>query len=212
MEACPDIEVDGVVRWRRADLATKVKAQFGVVVAERTMGKWLDRLNFRRLSAHPQQDADALEAHKKNFATLVIDLIPEHARGEPIEIRFQDEARVGQQGTLTQIWARPGSRPRRPKDLALRMGLSLWSSVPPRVSGPPGSPQGQHPYDERALGRPRQQPGTIGPPYRGRAERRWMAQDRRRPHPSAKPLPAPLAALLLFGAVHRFSRPSILPN
>ena len=37
--------------------------------------------------------------------------------GTPIEVWFQDEARVGQQGTLTYVWAETGSRPRAPKDL-----------------------------------------------------------------------------------------------
>jgi len=31
---------------------------------------------------------------------------------ENIEIWFQDEARVGQRGTVTRIWARRGTRPR----------------------------------------------------------------------------------------------------
>ena len=34
-----------------------------------------------------------------------------HALGKPLEIWWQDEARVGQQGTLTRIWAKRGSRP-----------------------------------------------------------------------------------------------------
>lgn len=34
------------------------------------------------------------------------------ASGKEIEIWFQDEARVGQQGTLTRVWARRGTRPR----------------------------------------------------------------------------------------------------
>jgi hypothetical protein len=34
----------------------------------------------------------------------------------PIEIWFQDEARVGQQGSLTYIWAPVGSRPRMVRD------------------------------------------------------------------------------------------------
>jgi hypothetical protein len=42
--------------------------------------------------------------------------LPEAARGKAIEIWFQDEARVGQQGTLTRIWARRGTRPRAPRD------------------------------------------------------------------------------------------------
>lgn len=30
---------------------------------------------------------------------------------KPIEVWFQDEARIGQQGTLTNVWAETGSRP-----------------------------------------------------------------------------------------------------
>ena len=45
--------------------------------------------------------------------------LPEAVRetGMPVEIWFQDEARVGQQGTLAYVWAERGSRPRAPKDL-----------------------------------------------------------------------------------------------
>ena len=39
------------------------------------------------------------------------------AAGTPVEVWFQDEARVGQQGTLTYVWAERGSRPRALKDL-----------------------------------------------------------------------------------------------
>ena len=40
--------------------------------------------------------------------------LPGHARGKPVEIWLQDEARVGQQGTLTRVWARrPAPRDRR---------------------------------------------------------------------------------------------------
>ena len=45
--------------------------------------------------------------------------LPEAVRaaGTPVEVWFQDEARVGQQGTLTYVWAEKGSRPRALKDL-----------------------------------------------------------------------------------------------
>jgi len=43
-------------------------------------------------------------------------VIPEHARDKPIELWFQDEARVGQQGSLTYLWADKGSRPAAPRD------------------------------------------------------------------------------------------------
>jgi hypothetical protein len=41
--------------------------------------------------------------------------LPERARGGPVEVWWQDEARVGQQGTLTRLWARRGSRPPAPR-------------------------------------------------------------------------------------------------
>ena len=45
--------------------------------------------------------------------------LPETVRaaGTPIEVWHQDEARVGQQGTLTYVWADKGSRPAASKDL-----------------------------------------------------------------------------------------------
>ena len=49
--------------------------------------------------------------------------LPAAANGKPIESApsaapawFQDEARIGQKGTLTRLWARIGSRPRAPRD------------------------------------------------------------------------------------------------
>src|SRR4051794_25541365 len=62
---------------------------------------------------------------QKSFAELVAGALPEHARGKPVEVWFQDEARVGQQGTLTRVcqqgtltrvWARRGTRPPAPRD------------------------------------------------------------------------------------------------
>ena len=52
----------------------------------------------------------------KNFSDRMAEAISEQTRGKPLEIWFQDEARVGQQGTLTRIWAERGSRPRAPCD------------------------------------------------------------------------------------------------
>jgi hypothetical protein len=41
----------------------------------------------------------------------VNDALPAAATGKPLEIWFQDEARVGQKGWLPYIWAPVGSRP-----------------------------------------------------------------------------------------------------
>jgi len=68
----PDIAVDGIVRWRRIDLVRRIKREFNVVMAERSVGEMLRRLGFRRLSVrpqHPGQDTSAQEAHKKTLPT-----------------------------------------------------------------------------------------------------------------------------------------------
>ena len=69
VEKGPDPEADGVVRWRRIDLKRWIEAQFGVVMHERTVGKQLAALGYRRLSArpqHPKADPAAQRAFKKN--------------------------------------------------------------------------------------------------------------------------------------------------
>ena len=54
VEAGPDPQRDGVVRWRRIDLQARIRALFGVAIHERTVGKQLAALGFRRLSVRPQ--------------------------------------------------------------------------------------------------------------------------------------------------------------
>jgi transposase len=68
VEAGPDLAVHGVVRWRRVDLRDELERQFGVVLHERSVGKVLKRLAYRRLSVrprHPAADEEAQEAFKK---------------------------------------------------------------------------------------------------------------------------------------------------
>lgn len=64
----PDPAVDGVVRWRRVDLQRRIEARFGVIMHERTVGKQLAALGFRRLSVrpqHPKSNPEAQETFKK---------------------------------------------------------------------------------------------------------------------------------------------------
>lgn len=70
VEAGPDPERDGVVRWRRADLARRIEVAFGTKLHERTVGTYLARLGFRRLSVrpeHPNADPAAQAAFKKTL-------------------------------------------------------------------------------------------------------------------------------------------------
>ena len=54
VEDGPVPEADGVVRWRRVDLRKKIAGAFGVEVHERTVGKFLAKLGYVRLSARPE--------------------------------------------------------------------------------------------------------------------------------------------------------------
>src|SRR6266403_455503 len=68
VEAGPDPEQHGVVRWRRVDLRDELERRFGVKLHERSVGKVLPKLGYRRLSVrprHPQADEAAQQAFKK---------------------------------------------------------------------------------------------------------------------------------------------------
>ena len=68
VEAGPDPDQDGVVRWRCLDLKGVIRDRFGVDYHERTVGKILKELNFSHVSArpqHPGQEPEVIEAFKK---------------------------------------------------------------------------------------------------------------------------------------------------
>ena len=54
VEQGPDLERDGVVRWRCVDLQLRIAQEFAVDLHERTVGRLLRKLSFRRLSVRPQ--------------------------------------------------------------------------------------------------------------------------------------------------------------
>ena len=72
---------------------------------------------------------------QKNFPDLVAACIPSPARGKPIELWWQDEARIGQQGTLTRVWAERGSRPRAPRDQRYDWAYLFGAVCPARDIG-----------------------------------------------------------------------------
>jgi transposase len=70
VEAGPDREKDGVVRWRRIDLKRVIAERFGVDFHPRYVGKLLKKLGFSHMSArprHPAQDERIIEAFKKKL-------------------------------------------------------------------------------------------------------------------------------------------------
>jgi transposase len=68
VEAGPDPAMHKVVRWRRVDLRDEIKRRFGVDLHERSVGKILASMGYRRLSVrpqHPKSDPAAQETFKK---------------------------------------------------------------------------------------------------------------------------------------------------
>src|SRR5271155_3443952 len=68
VEAGPEREKDGVVRWRRVDIKRVIADRFGIDFHERYVGTLLKKLGFSHVSArprHPAQDERIVEAFKK---------------------------------------------------------------------------------------------------------------------------------------------------
>ena len=75
--------------------------------------------------------------HIKNFAGLVKEALSGSTwlAGQPVEIWFQDEARVGQKGGHAYIWAEQGSRPLMVRDNRHASAYLLGAICPARAVG-----------------------------------------------------------------------------
>ncbi len=62
VEQGPDLARDSIVRWRCVDLQDRIKREWGISLHERTVGKLLRKLAFRRLSVRPQHPKSNPEA------------------------------------------------------------------------------------------------------------------------------------------------------
>ncbi len=74
----------------------------------------LDRLNIVWISGrskHPKNSQEAIDEFKAIFPDE-IEKIQKQLENQKIEIWWQDESRIGQQGSLSRVWATKGTRPR----------------------------------------------------------------------------------------------------
>src|SRR4051794_17691221 len=137
VERGPDPERDGVVRWRRVDLRALIEARFGVRLHERSVGKVLPgsaspacrsgrgtprRTRRRRRRSKRLRRAGGGGAARARPRQAGRDLV-------------SDEARVGQQGTLTRVWARRGTRPRAPRGRRYAWAYLFGAVCPERAIG-----------------------------------------------------------------------------
>jgi transposase len=137
VEAGPDPERDGVVRWRRADLARRIATEFGIELHERTVGTYLAKLGFRRLSVrpeHPNADPAAQVAFKK---------LRGYRNGHPagqgkgktpgnmVSRRGKGRPAGNTRPHLGKAWHRSACTPR----YTLQIELHLWRRLPGAGSG-----------------------------------------------------------------------------
>lgn len=74
----------------------------------------LDRLNIVWISGrskHPKHSQEVIDNFKETFPEEV-EIFKELLNSDKIEVWWQDESRVGQQGSLSRVWAAKGTRPR----------------------------------------------------------------------------------------------------
>jgi transposase len=114
LDAPPRAE-DEVCTLRGADIRRILDEEFAARYSLDGVYKLLDRLEYSSLMPRPQHPDANLEA-QEFFKEIVVEQIAAIAGQHPdkeVQVWSQDEARFGQQGTITRVWARRGSRPRR---------------------------------------------------------------------------------------------------
>src|SRR3954464_13776188 len=104
VERGPMPAIHGVVRWRLKDLTLWIWEEFRISLSETTLSRELRALGYRKLSARPRhyaQNPEALELFKKvspppkSLPATLETIRAGLPKGTPIELWWQDEARVG---------------------------------------------------------------------------------------------------------------------
>jgi transposase len=111
----PPTPEDGVCALRAADVRRILEREFGVTMGRQAVYDLLHRLGYSDLMPRPHHE-DANPEVQEFFKEIVVEQIDAIADDHPdqeVRVYFQDEARFGTQGTITRVWARRGSRPRR---------------------------------------------------------------------------------------------------
>jgi transposase len=110
---------DGVCTLRGLEIQRILEEEFGVRMGLQTVYDLLRRIDYSSLMPRPQHEQANPEV-QEFFKEIVVEQIDAIAAAHPdqeIRVHFEDEARLGQKGTLTRVWARNGSRPRAVRQL-----------------------------------------------------------------------------------------------
>lgn len=112
IEAGPTPE-DKVCSLRGKDFQRILADEFDVMRSLASVYHLLHRLGYSYLRPRPRHrksDPEKIKAFKEQWPEKIKAIADEHP-GKQLRVYFQDESRFGQQGTLTNVWAKKGSRP-----------------------------------------------------------------------------------------------------
>lgn len=127
MEAGPQYE-NQVCSLRGKEFQRILETEFGKLRSLATVYNLLLQLNYSylRLRPHHQQaDRSRQAAFVANLPQQLALLAAQYPT-KLLRLFFQDEARLGQQGTTTNVWARTGSRPEAVRQTAYNY---IWVSA-----------------------------------------------------------------------------------
>jgi transposase len=113
LEAGPKPE-DGACALGCRDLCRILGEEFGATLRRQAVYDLLHRLDYSSLMPRPQHEQANPEV-QESFKEIVVEQIDAIAAAHPdreVRTYHQDEARFGQKGTITRVWAPKGSRPR----------------------------------------------------------------------------------------------------
>lgn len=104
---------DKVCSLRGADIQRMLAQQFGILRSLPAVYALLHRLGYSYLRPRPRHrkaDPQAQAVFQEQLPQRLAEIAAAHPH-ERLCVFFQDEARFGQQGTTTNVWALKGSRP-----------------------------------------------------------------------------------------------------
>ena len=127
MDAGPDPDAGAPSCWTVGDIRHWIKSRLDMDFTLEGVRRMIRRLDFRPVPPrpihprpiHPWARPEDQEPFRQDFRELALAALPDGVSGEDVLVFFQDEARMGQKGMLSRVWARKGTRPRLPPWLRL---------------------------------------------------------------------------------------------
>ncbi|MCY4307601.1 MAG: IS630 family transposase [Rhodobacteraceae bacterium] len=157
---------EGLAGWTVGVLKDIISRVFEVTISKEGLRLLIRRMGFCKLSPcplHPKADREAQKAFRTGFRKIAMSRLPAGTDLSRVDVWFRDEARIGQKGMLSRVWACKGTRPRTPRDC--RHGYCcLFSALCPARGGAIGHVCGR--ANAIGMNRPLEDVGSMVP--RGR--------------------------------------------